>query len=179
MKQAEYQKTQKGDGFEFHVTPAPRALGGCSGIFFIVLLAFLGAMLVGSMVNQTLAYIVFVGIAAWAYLKMDLRKKNHRLPSTFFVSPNAVEINGQTIAKSNIHRIIVRNAYDDSPEIQLTGQTVPTGVGAGVDIRKALEQISYSLNVEAGGKATQLAGGMDKVSVFGLYTEVTGILGMQ
>lgn len=177
MKQAEYRKTQKGDGYQFQVTPAPKVLGGCSGIFFILLLAFLGAMLVGAVVNETLAILVFVGIAVLAFLKLDLRKKNHRNPSTFFVSPNIIEVNGQRIEKSNIHRVVIRNAYDKSPNIQLTGQTVPTGVGVGYDIRKALEQISYSVDIEAGGKATQLAGGMDDVTANGLFTEVSQILG--
>jgi hypothetical protein len=178
MKQAEYRKTQQGDGYQFHVTPAPKVLGGCSGIFFILLLAFVGAMLAGAILNQYLAILVFIGIAVFAFLKMDMRKKNHRNPSTFFVDTNKIEVNGQTIEKSSIHRIIIRNAYDNSPKIQLTGQTVPTGVGVGHDIRNALEQISYSVDIEANGKATQLAGGMDEVTANGLYTEVCRILGI-
>ena len=178
MKQAQYAKTARGDGFQFQVTPAPKTLAGCAGIFLILLIAFLAAMLT-STINMTLSYIVFIGIAVWAYLKLDLRKKNHRNASSFFVSPNAIEVNGQTISNSSIHRVIIRNAYDKSPKVQLTGQTVPTGVGAGVDIRNALEQISYSVDAEAGGKATQLAGGMDEVTANGLYTEVMQILGRQ
>ena len=177
MKTAEYSKTAKGDGFQFHVTPAPKAIGGCAGIFFILLLAFLGAMIL-SAVNTVVATIVFIGIVAWGFLKMDMRKKNHRHPSSFFVNPDIIEVNGQNISAASIHRLIIRNAYDKSPELQLTGQTIPTGVGVGYDIRKMLEQISYSLDVEAGGKAIQLAGGMDDVTANGLFTEVRQILGL-
>ena len=175
MKQAEYKKTTRGDGYLFEITPAPKTLGGCAGIFLIVLLSFMGAILLSS-INYTLAYIGFFGIAVLAFLKLDLRKKSHRRPSSFFVSPRAIEVNGQSIPKSSIHRIIIRNAYDNVAKIQLTGQTVSTGVGVGHDIRHALEQISYSVNVEAGGKATQLAGGMDEVTANGLFTEVSKII---
>lgn len=177
MKQAAYTKTTRGEGYEFQVTPAPKAMGGCAGIFFILLIAFLGALLL-SAINMTLGYVAFIGIAVLSFLKLDLRKKNHRHASSFFVGPDGVEVNGQNIMKSNIHRIIIRNAYDKNPKIQLTGQTVPTGVGIGYDIRNALEQISYSVDIEAGGKATQLAGGMDEVTANGLFTEVGQILGL-
>lgn len=175
MKQAEYVKTAKGDGYQFQVTPAPKASGGCAGILFSLLLAVLGGLLF-AIINKYLAYVAFIGIAVWAFLKLDLRKKNHRKPSSFFVSPRAIEVNEQSIAKESIHRIIIRNAYDKTPRIQLTGQPVSTGVGIGHDLRNALEQISYSVDVEAGGKATQLAGGMDEVTANGLLTEINRIL---
>lgn len=177
MKTAAYSKTAKGDGYQFQVTPAPKVIGGCAGIFFILLLAFVGAMIL-STVNPILATVAAVGILAWGFLKMDMRKKNHRGPSSFFVSPGSIEVNGQNIPSSAIHRVIIRNAYDKSPSLQLTGQTVPTGVGVGHDIRNMLEQISFSVDVEAGGKATQLAGGMDEVTANGLFTEISQILGL-
>jgi hypothetical protein len=176
MATAAYNKTATDNGYSFHVTPAPKVRGGCAGIFLILLLSFLGYSLF-SMVNILLAVIAFAGIAAWAFLKLDLRKKNHRHPSSFFVSPDMIEINGQRISKASIHRVIIRNAYDKTPRIHLTGQPVPTGVGMGVDIRNALEQISYSVEVEAKGKAMQLAGGMDEVTANGLWTDVSRILG--
>ncbi|TDD94125.1 hypothetical protein [Flavobacterium cellulosilyticum] len=177
MKTAEYSKSAKGEGFQFNVTPAPKIIGGCAGIMFILLLAFFVAMIL-STINTVVGTIAFIGIAAWGFLKMDMRKKNHRRPSSFFVNPEKIEVNGQNISTSSIHRLIIRNAYDKSPNIQLTGQTVPTGVGIGYDIRNMLEQISYSLEVETGGKATQLAGGMDDVTANGLYTDVSQVLGL-
>ena len=41
-----------------------------------------------------------------------------------------------------------------------------------------MDQVSHGLTVEAGGKANLLAGGMDETTAFGLYKEVTGILGL-
>lgn len=178
MKNAEYSKTAKGGGYLFHVTPAPKVIGGCSGVFFILLLASLASLILSS-VNYILAAVLFIGIVAWGFLKMDMRKKNHRRPSSFFVSPDIIEVNGQSISTGSIHRVIIRNAYDKTPRIQLTGGTVPTGVGIGYDIKNMLEQISYSVDVEAGGKATQLAGGMDDVTANGLLTEVNQILQLQ
>jgi len=177
MKTAEYQKTAKGDGYQFHVTPAPKVIGGFSGVLFILLLAFMGYIILSS-VNSILAAAAFIGIVAWAFLKMDMRKKNHRSSSSFFVSPSTIEVNGQNISASAIHKLGMQNAYDKSPDLQLTGQTIPTGVGIGYDIKKMLKEISYSVVVEAGGKATQLAGGMDEVTAYGLRTEVRQILGL-
>ncbi|WP_153798451.1 hypothetical protein [Foetidibacter luteolus] len=178
MKTAEYTTTPKDDGYTFYVTPAPKVIGGCAGIFFILLLAFLGALIL-SAVSSILSVIAFIGIAAWCFLKMDMRKKNHRHPSSFSVYPGYIEVNGQKLVRENIHRVIIKNAYDKTPRLHLTGQTVPTGVGIGHDIRNMLEQISYSVDVEAGGKATQLAGGMDDVTANGLLTEVNQILGFR
>ena len=173
-----YNKTEKGNGFQFDVTPAPKVMGGCSGILFIFLMAFLAGMLL-STVNTLVATVASIGVLAWGFLKMDMRKKNHRRPSSFFVSSDKIEVDGQSISASAIHRLIIRNAYDKNPKIQLTGQTVPTGVGIGYDIRNMLEQISYSVDVESGGRATQLAGGMDEVTANGLFTDVSHILGLR
>jgi hypothetical protein len=177
MKQAEFSKTPQGDGFLFQVTPAPKASGGCVGVIFNLLLALLGGLLC-LIVSKFLAFVAFIGIAVWAFMKLDLRKKSHRKPSSFFVSADAIETGGQRISKTSIHRIIIRNAYDNTPKTQFTGQPVSTGVVVGQGLRNTLEQISYSLNVEAGGKATQLAGGMDEVTAYGLFTEVSQILGL-
>ncbi|HEX5152610.1 MAG TPA: hypothetical protein VFW07_14265 [Parafilimonas sp.] len=177
MKTAEYTKTPSGEGYLFHVTPAPKVIGGCAGVLFILLIAFLGGMIVSG-ISSILSAVLFIGIATWCFLKLDMRKKNHRSPSSFTVYSNSIEVNGQKLLKENIHRVIIRNAYDKTPKIQLTGQTVPTGVGIGYDIRNMLEQISYSVDAEAGGKAIQLAGGMDEVTAFGLRTEICQITGL-
>jgi len=205
MKTASYTKTPQGDGFLFNVTPAPRALGGCSGIIVAIpIILFKGGgglksklILIPIFIIATFLFLNYGGIDAleylWilpvialilyipsylkAYKNLDLRKPNHKAPSSFTVSPEYIEVLGQKFNKADIHRIIIRNAYDKEPKVILTGGTVPTGVGLGHDIRNALEQISYSLDIEAGGRATQLAGGMDEVTVHGLMTDVSRILG--
>ncbi len=210
MNTAAYRKTPQGEGYLFDVTPAPKVMGGCSGVLLALLILVPISLVAGGLVSVVFSFIsvaimsvafsftsiviitigriisivgniisVVVGIVVFLkfFKKFDMRKKNHRQPSSFFVSSNAIEVNGKTISKSNIHRVVIRNAYDNTSKIQLTGQTVSTGVGIGHDIRNALEQISYSVDVEAGGKATQLAGGMDEVTANGLLTEVNRILG--
>lgn len=44
---ASYTKTQQCDSFVFHVTPAPKVLGGCAGLFFAGNMAVLISMATG------------------------------------------------------------------------------------------------------------------------------------
>lgn len=177
MKTASYTLTPQQDGYLFHVTPAPKVVGGCAGVFFMLTLSALGAIICGA-IHPGLGFIVFPTLLVLCLVKLDFRKKNHRHPSSFFVNHDAIQSNGQHIARSSIHRIIIRNAYDNTPRIVLTGQTISTGTAVGHDIRHMMEQISFSVDVEAGGKAVQLAGGMDEVTAFGLFKEVTRTMGL-
>ena len=195
MATAEYIKIPIDAGFRFNVTPAPKALGGCAGIIVVLVLSLLGSFPVGFVALLVLSPIIswmsydvrevvimliciasFIGVTYFIFKKLDFRKKNHKKPSEFTVRPDALQVDGKTVLKADIHRIIVRNAYEDTPRIELTGQPISTGTGIGIDIRNALERISYSVNVETGGKAIQLAGGLDETTAFGLLTEVKRIL---
>lgn len=187
MKTASYTKTPQGDGFLFNVTPAPKTNGGCGGMYLYILLAALCAFMVGGFIassanrhNSTPATIgiivglvIFTLIIRWAF-KRDTRPKNHRNPSSFTVYPDRIEMNGQKMSREDIHRLIVVNPFDNSTV--LIGRP-SMSQSAGLQLREMTEQISYGLNIEAGGRAYQLAGGMDNITANGLLTDVSRILG--
>lgn len=171
---ASYTKTQQGDSFVFHVNPAPKVLGGCSGLLLVGSCALVVGMLTGAIFTPIIGVPAFF-ITGYLLLKKDMRTKNHQNSSTFEVSANQIRVNEQVFNKDDIHRLIIQNAYRNTPEILLTGDH-SAGTGAGYDIRKANERISFSLEVEMGGRAHQLAGGMDDTTAFGLLTDVCRIL---
>ncbi|WP_113662753.1 hypothetical protein [Pedobacter nanyangensis] len=187
MKTAYYTKTPQGDGFLFNVTPAPKTNGGCAGMFLYIALASLGAMLVGGLIGSSYdrfnqapmiygiiaGLIVFVLIMRWG-LKRDPRPANHRLPSSFAVYPNRIEMNGQKMNKEDIHRVIIRNTQDNST-IVLGPPSLSQS--AGLQMGDMIKAISYSLNIESGGRTYQIAGGLDEVTANGLLTDVSRILG--
>lgn len=176
MKQGSYQKTQLGNGYLFNVTPAPKVTGGCAGVFLFVMLGFVGGLIIGMIFNELLGIVGGIGIIIYSFMKWDLRKKDHRNPTSFTVTPDSVEVNGAKIQKKDIHRIIIRNAYSNVPKIQLTGQTISTGTAMGHDLRVMLEQISNGVFVESGGRAYMLAGGLDEVTAFAIYSDINQIL---
>jgi hypothetical protein len=192
MENASYTKTKQGDAFVFYVTPASKVLGGCSGSLLAIIVAVAVGFIVGwvfmigglIVMDEIGAILGGVGgvvaffVAGYYMLTLDRRKKNHQKPSTFEVSANQIRANGQTYSKEDIHRLIIQNAYRNVPELVLTGNH-STGAGIGYDIRKANERISYSLVLEMGGRAHQLAGGMDDTTAFGLLTDVSKVLGME
>jgi len=109
----------------------------------------------------------------------DFRPKAHRRPSTFRVAADTVETNGMTFNNRDIHRLIVKNPMSRSGEIIVVGGVPNPGQGLGYAHRLALARICYSLDLEAGGKAYVLAGGMDDTTAFGLLPDVAAILGRQ
>ncbi|WP_337170159.1 hypothetical protein [Gemmatimonas aurantiaca] len=179
MKEAQYQKTANGSNVTFTVTPAGRPSLGCSGGLFYILLGFLAGMLVGAVVNETVGMLVGVGVFAWCLLKVDFRPKLHRTPSSFVVSPDGITVKGMLYPAADIHHLAIRNHYDRSQEIVLTGQTISTGTGMGVDIKHALQQVTYLLQLEVGGKAHVLAAGLDETTARGLHTDVLRAMGAQ
>lgn len=173
MKIASYTKTPQGDGFLFSVKPAPKMMGNLARH---LILAFCGAVLSGGIciglklqswtLQWLIPLVVFIYILVFL-IRRDERPKTHRFPSAFVVYPNGIEVNGQKMHKDDIHRIIIRNAYSEHPVEQTTAEQA---------FQSMLANRSYSLNIESGGRATQLAGGMDEVTVHGLMTDVSHIL---
>src|SRR5437870_7530767 len=102
---SEYKKQQDATGYVFSVTPAkaPKFLLmtiGCA------VLALLGLVL------GPLGWLFFlpVGIfGIWIGYFRDGRPPAHRDLSSFRVSPTAIEANGRTFPKEDIHRLIIKN----------------------------------------------------------------------
>jgi len=177
MSGSEYQKRQEGGATVFEVTPAPQQrfmliviLGGIGMLFGLAVIGsehLLGLIMLGGC-----GYAVY-----WAWTN-DLRPPEHRSPSTFRVTADAIESKGQTWRKADIHRLIVKNGITKSvataPGVLVE---VPTMMAAGAAHRMQVSLTCNGLEVEAGGKGTVLAGGMDETTAFGLLTDVSRVLG--
>jgi hypothetical protein len=174
MTVSEYNRRQEGTASIFEVTPAqaPKfmlmAIGG--GV-----LALLGLLM------GPLGWILFLPIGifgVWFGYFRDGRPQEHRVPSSFRVSPSSIEANGRTFQKDEIHRLIIKNGLNNeimvSPNIVIP---VNTSTAMGVAHRARLATLANGLEVETGGKAYLLAGGMDQTTAFGLMTDVSRIMG--
>jgi hypothetical protein len=123
----------------------------------------------------------FGSLAALAFWlgRRDGRPAPHRTVSRFRVSPQAIELQGRTFSKRDIHRLLLRNGKTshESSLVIVPGQPGAVSAAAREQHDARVAQVCYGLTVEAGGKAYLLAGGMDETTAFGLLQEVTRILG--
>jgi hypothetical protein len=179
MSGSEYQKRQEGTATVFEVTPAPQKrfmliviLGGIGVLFGLAVFGserFLGLLMLGGC-----GYAVY-----WAWTK-DLRPLEHRSPSTFRVTPDTIESKGQSWRKADIHRLIIKNGITKNiataPGVLVE---VPPMAAAGAAHRMQVSLTANGLEVEAGGKAHMVAGGMDETTAFGLLTDVSRVLGLK
>jgi hypothetical protein len=177
MSGPEYQKRQEGNATVFDVTPAPQKkfmliviLGGIGVLFGLGIISsehLLGVLMIGGC-----GYAVY-----WAWTH-DLRPADYRNPSTFRVTPDGIEYQGQSWKKADIHRLIIKNGITNSiataPGVMVQ---VPTMQAAGAAHRMQISLTANGLAVEAAGKSTVLAGGLDETTAFGLLTDVSRVLG--
>lgn len=168
-KGSEYTKRQDGSATVFDVTPAP------SPKFTYLLIIGGGLSLLVLGMGGGIFGLILLGICVWYGWFRDMRPKGHRLPSTFRVSADAIDANGQTFRKEDIHRMILKNGVTDQ-ELMET-YTTNTNVAAGMAHRAAVAKVANSLNVEQGGKSFQIAGGMDETTAYGLLHDVCKVLG--
>src|SRR5882724_10522763 len=147
MTGSEYHKRQEGDAYVFEVSPAasPKfmlmAIGGA-------VLALLGLAL------GPIGWIIFlpVGIfGIWLGYFRDVRPPAHRGKSTFRVSPAAIEANGKTFPKDDIHRLIIKNGV--SNEVIGAPVLVPVSpsTAMGMAHRAKVAAVANALEVETGG----------------------------
>jgi hypothetical protein len=184
MADSEYLKRQDGNGTVFEVTPATAAKNKFAMImaaiccvigllFFFNSSPFIGLFLFCS-----------CGLFLWIATK-DWRPKPHQRKATFRVTPSAIETNGRTFNKEEIHRLIVRNGVTDL--VENTGFKAGRsrdGLAGGAAISshqqmKKLSKIAHSLELEAGGKAYTLAAGIDEPTAFGLLKDVRNVIGVE
>jgi hypothetical protein len=179
-KSAEYSKRQEGSATVFSVTPAaPPKFVAAIGAGAVAVVLGLG--IVSDMQGLALVCFAMGGYAIWYGLKRDLRPKGYKEPATFRVTPDAIEANGRSFKKDDIHRILIRNGISDQ-EVQASGNiemTVSGAQAAGMMYRARVGTIANGLSVETGGKASIIAGGMDATTAFGLLTDVSKILGFK
>ena len=175
-KSSEYQKRQEGTATVFDVTPAtpPRFM---LIVVFGVGFAIFGLSALAGGSGAGLLGLLLGGWLIWYGLKRDIRPKEHRVASTFRVAPDSIESNGRVIKKDDIHRLLLRNGITDQELLET--YTTSAAASAGLAYRAKVAQIANGLTLEAGGKATFLAGGMDETTAYGLLHEVSRILGFK
>lgn len=181
------------DRIRFTVTPAsaPRSKGAANIIAVLFALLVIGTTPAHS--PKVLAGLRFViGIAgAWfvrGWVNRWFAGKVDKLRSpggTFVVSREAIETASGTIAREQLHRLIVRNGV---PDIEGGAVAVDTGTmyssmqaGAANDRavnRARARMVSYMLCAESGGRSYTLAGGMNEVTAHGLLTDVSRTIGL-
>ncbi len=106
----------------------------------------------------------------------------YRTPAKFRVSKNGVEVNGNTIPKDAIHRVIVCNHVRQAAgDVILVADGHPSSgqqnVVAGMNwaVQK-LGPISYRVDVEARGVPTTLAGGLTEPTAAAIMADVSEVL---
>lgn len=187
-----YQQEPLGDGrIRFTVTAAkvPSASGAPFVIAAIFVLIVLGSMgpregAIGLIVRLAIAGFGAVRIHRWINQWFAGNINKLRSPGgQFVVSPDAIEVQGSTISKQDLHRLIVRNGV---PEVNATIMVHHDGSMQGAMAsgahndrmanRAKAATVSYMLCAESGGRSIVLGGGMTDVTANGLMTDVSRVL---
>lgn len=174
MTNSEYSKRQEGDRTVFDVTPASCPRNKRVLIVAVPILLIFGIGLLSSGMTGMFILIVVGGPIAYMALYKDWRPAEHRLPSTFLVSPAGIEWKGRTFKKGDIHRLIIKNGMTTSAVAHavVASGRASGSFAVGLQYREKIAAVANSLNVEAGGNAYPLAGGMSETTAFGLMTDV-------
>lgn len=95
----------------------------------------------------------------------------------------------QFLRSEDIHRLVIKNPFDDSVEMPLSGYVAvgsPMAVGAAAaanamtntvailanNKRRTMARISYVVTIEAGGVSHKIAGGLTEVCANGVMTDI-------
>lgn len=173
-KTARYVKQDEGAWRRLDVMPAsPPVLW-----FPAVLSVMLGAGVVSSGgVPYFWVLGVFFALGAGLVLLKDHRGADAALSRSFRVGRDGVETAGTLLRSDDIHGLHVRNKFAGDIEIVYdANQGIATGTVMGLAGRRALAEVAYRVEVEAGGKAHVLAAGLDEDTARALATEVGNAL---
>lgn len=97
----------------------------------------------------------------------------------FRVNPEGIETDGTFLRRGDIHNLCIRNKFAGGVEVVYdVNRGMDTGVTLGLAGRRALAEVAYRVEVEAGGKAYVLASGLDEVTARGVATEVGKVLNL-
>lgn len=178
---SEYRKRQEGDKVVFDVTPASCPRNKSILYIAVPIFVIIGLGLLASGITGILIVILVGGPIGYIMFYKDWRPVEHRSPSTFSVSPTEIECKGRTFRKEDIHRLIIKNGMTKS---EVAHAFVASGrasgsFAVGLQYREKISAVANALNLEAGGNAYPLAGGMSETTAFGLLTDVNRALGIQ
>lgn len=170
---SEYKKTKTADGVRFEVIPAkgPLPIGlGIAALF----LFFIG-------LGVHIVFSLFL-VASVGYVMFKNYRQSHlyRTPASFTVSKDGVRHDNGFISVEDIHRAIIRNHVNNA-DVDLVAYNNMHAVSVNNEAKRLnkLAPISYRLDIESGGKATTLAGGLNETTAYGLMTDVGNIVGLQ
>ena len=193
MADSEYQKRQDGDSTVFEVTPATAPKAMYPIVWGAILILLLGILLPLNTDHPSLfkswaiAADIAGAVAIYLGWNVDGRPSAHQSRTTFRVTSSAIETNGQTFAKNDIHRIVINNGITKNV-LRASHQASLGGMVSGMSNADGklvtarglqLAPIAHSLELETGGKAYVLAGGMNQTTAFGLLTDVNKIIGFE
>lgn len=173
--EAKYEKSTEGGKILFAVVPASAPIPIADLVLTLICVFFPPLLLI-------------MGAILFWKIKGPKAGK-YRQKSKIEISPTEIVANEKRIPVTDIHRLIIRN--------HITGLELPSGVpvvtgnfgaaagatiGAiGLHIQKGqlekLSKVSYRVDVESGGRATTLAGGLDETTSYGLMREIGDHLG--
>lgn len=178
MADSEYHKKQDGDSTVFEVTPAtaPKNIGGITMLATFVIPLGLIAVATGSLIFMLI--VTAIGVGLGILVTKDQRPIAHKSKAMFRVSSSAIEANNRTFNKADIHRLIIQNGVTKNLISEtLAIRSESPGAAIGRAYGEKLATVAHSLDVESGGKAYILAGGMDETTAYGLMTDVRKIIG--
>lgn len=134
------------------------------GTGWIILVGVLG------LVTYGLFWLAFLSIPIGA----SIHKKKVSAGGEFIASPLGLEMKGYQLPVEQIHRLVVRNAYasDRDRYVYVNGTVTALYADALSNSIATHASVAYKLDVEHGGKATTLAGGMTEITVNGLLTDL-------
>jgi len=173
-----YESHQVGDATEFSTTPEtvpqPWLLVAIPGTL-LVLIALAESFLWG---------IIAAGFVYGAMYILTHSKQatQYRTPAKFRVSKSGIDVNGISVPKDAIHRVIIRNhvlkAAGDviivaDPHPNSGQQNVVAGMNWAI---QKLGPISYRVDAEARGVPTTLAGGLTEPAASAIVMDVNKIL---
>ena len=116
-------------------------------------------------------------LLAGLVLLMEHRGGNPAAARSFRVSPDGIETGDAVLRRGDIHKLNIRNKFAGNIEVVYDArQGMPTGTAMGLAGRRALAEVAYRVEVEAGGKAYVLAAGLDEATARGLVAEVGNAL---
>jgi hypothetical protein len=177
---AGYDAKQMGDATEISTVPEPVPQP-------YVLVAIPGVLLVLIALSMGIVWgVLAAGFVYGAMYLLTHSKQStlYRTPARFSVSPNGIQVGGNTIPRDSIHRIIVRNHVRSAAgDVMVVADGHPNSgqqnmvAGMNWAVSK-LGPISYRVDAESRGVATTLAGGLTESTAFAIMSDVSKTLGM-
>jgi hypothetical protein len=175
---AGYGKTLDGGATRFDTEPFGPPIPIMEAVYLGALCAFLIALIP--------AFGLIVSLVAgllWTFTMYRSPKATKwRAPSSFKASAEGVEFGGVTFLARDIHRLVIRNHVSG---LESSGPRFAFGAmdAASIHMRskrlRKLAPVCYRLDLESGGKATTLAGGLDEPAAYGLMREAGAVLGFE